>query len=284
MSRYPFPIPFGWYLLASPADLPRPGDDAILLTRFGHEVVVERLGSGAIEVSDALDDVDGRRLWPTVERGGFTFAWHHPAAVAPTWELPDLAPFDEPAPEGTIEAETRVEVRACLQEITENGYDEAHLTHVHGTTAAHELTFTDEGDHRSHLQAVIRYDTARGPMEQTIDNRSFGPGFGLVHFAGIVDTWFLAMGTPITEDRTAVHFAYRFRAADGGPADPRTVRAYLAEIERQYRQDTVIWEHKAYLSRPALTDGEQIITRFRRWYRQFYDQAALASTSTTQTT
>ncbi len=273
MSRYPFPIPFGWYLLAPPADLPRPGDPPIRLARFGHEVRIERVGSGALAVTDAADEkVD--RTWPTVERGGFTFAWHHPASHSPSWEITDLGPFDEPVVEGTIEAETHVQVAACLQEITENGYDEAHLRHVHGTTEEHELTFTDLGDHRSHLQAVIRYETARGPMDQVIDNRSFGPGFGVVHFAGIVDTWFLAMGTPVNEDRTEVCFAYRFRAADGGPADRRSVRAYLAEIERQYRQDTVIWEHKAYLARPALTDGEAIIGRFRRWYRQFYVDGA----------
>ena len=266
MSRYPFPIPVGWYLLA-PADeiagLPPQGTTR---TRFGHEVLVRRGPAGDLTVCA----VGGDRAWPVVERGGFAFAWHHPEAVEPTWDLPDLAPFDEPATDGTIEAETRVEVAACLQEITENGYDEAHLAHVHGTTADHQLTFTDLGDHRSHLQAVIRYDTARGPMEQVIDNRSFGPGFGIVHFAGIVDTWFLAMGTPITAERTAVCFAYRFRAPDGGPADRRAVRAYLAEIERQYRQDTVLWEHKAYLARPALTEGEAVIGRFRRWYRQFY--------------
>lgn len=267
MSRYPFPIPFGWYLLAPPDELPDPGAPAMAATRFGHQIEIARDGDGSLVVADAAD---GARTWPTVDRGGFTFAWHHPDGVSPTWTIDDVGPFDRPAGEGTIEAQTRVVVDACLQEITENGYDEAHLAQVHGTTADHELTFTDLGDHRSHLQAVIRYDTARGSMQQAIDNRSFGPGFGIVHFAGIVDTWFLAMGTPVTAERTEVCFAYRFRAPDGGPADRRTVRAYLGEIERQYRQDTVIWEHKAYLARPALAEGEAIIARFRRWYRQFY--------------
>jgi 3-Ketosteroid 9alpha-hydroxylase C-terminal domain len=229
VSRYPFPIPFGWYLLAPPADLTGLASEGVELTRFGHRILVQPDGVEGLTVRS----VDGSRTWPCVQRGGFWFAWHHPEGLGPTWEIEDLGPFDEPPPEGSIEAETRVEVGACLQEITENGYDEAHLAHVHGTTAD-----------------------------------------GVVHFAGIVDTWFLAMGTPITEERTAVHFAYRFRAPDGGPADPRVVRAYLGEIERQYRQDTVIWEHKAYLARPALTEGEAIITRFRRWYRQFYDQPA----------
>ena len=269
VRRYPFPLPSGWFLLAPPTDLPAPGDPPLRLPRFGRDLLVEHRGSGLV----AVDAHDRARRWPTVARGGFTFAWHHPSAAPPTWEIDDLGPFDDPPAEGTIEAETRIEVAACLQEITENGYDQAHLAHVHGTTDAHELTFTEHGDHRSHLRALIRYDTARGPVEQTIDNRSFGPGFGIVHFSGVVDTWFLAMGTPITEDRTAVVFAYRFRGPDGAPADRRAVRAYLAEIERQYRQDALIWEHKAYLTRPALTEGEAIIARFRRWYRQFYDEA-----------
>jgi hypothetical protein len=278
--RYPFPLPTGWFHVADPGEV-QPGA-AIRRSCFGTELVVER----SVDGSPSAHEV-GRpeRPWPAVERNGATFVWHDPGRGEPTWEVPDLPPFTAPAEAGTIEAETRLEIGACLQEITENGYDRAHLPHVHGTAAAHEVTFTELGDHRSHLATVLRYETARGVVEQRIDNHGYGPGLGLVHFAGVVDTWFLATALPLTADRTEVRFRYRFRAPDGGPADPRAARGYQAEIERQYRQDQVIWEHKAYLTRPLLTEGEALITRFRRWYERFYNDGATdADPGTTQQT
>lgn len=261
-GRFPFALPVGWFLVAEPGDVAV--GSAVRLERFATELVLARRADGLL-----LTGADGRR-WPVVERNGGVFAWHHPHGAAPHWEVPDLPPFDRPAGPGTIEAETRLEIGTCLQEITENGYDRAHLPHVHGTTAAHDVTFTEEGDHRARLQTVLRYDTARGPVTQAIDNRSWGPGLGLVHFAGALDTWFLATAVPIDHARSEVRFRYRFRAVDGGPADPRAARRHQAEIERQYHQDQEIWEHKAYLTRPALTDGEALILRFRRWYQRFY--------------
>lgn len=261
-GRFPFALPVGWFLVADPGEV-APGEE-VGLHRFATDLVLARPADGL-----SLTDAEGRS-WPVVERNGGVFAWHHPHGAAPHWEVPELAPFDGPAAPGTIEAETRLEIGTCLQEITENGYDRAHLPHVHGTTAAHDVTFTEEGDHRARLRTVLRYDTARGPVTQAIDNRSWGPGLGLVHFAGALDTWFLATAVPIDHARSEVRFRYRFAAVGGGPADPRAARRHLAEIERQYRQDQVIWEHKAYLARPVLTDGEALILRFRRWYQRFY--------------
>jgi hypothetical protein len=47
-------------------------------------------------------------------------------------------------------------------------------------------------------------------------------------------------------------------------------RAFVAEIERQFAQDIPIWEHKTFLERPNLCDGDGPIGALRRWSRQFY--------------
>ena len=46
--------------------------------------------------------------------------------------------------------------------------------------------------------------------------------------------------------------------------------AMIAEIERQMAQDIPIWEHKTYLARPLLCDGDGPILGAREWMRQFY--------------
>ena len=40
--------------------------------------------------------------------------------------------------------------------------------------------------------------------------------------------------------------------------------AFVAEIDRQVREDKPIWENKAYLPRPALADTDGPFTKFRK--------------------
>ena len=46
--------------------------------------------------------------------------------------------------------------------------------------------------------------------------------------------------------------------------------AFVAEINKQIREDTPIWEHKVFLPVPALADSDGPILKFRKWYSQFY--------------
>ena len=46
--------------------------------------------------------------------------------------------------------------------------------------------------------------------------------------------------------------------------------AFVAEVDRQVREDKPIWENKAYLVRPALADTDGPFTKFRKWAAQFY--------------
>jgi hypothetical protein len=51
------------------------------------------------------------------------------------------------------------------------------------------------------------------------------------------------------------------------------LEAVIGEVSRQLEQDIPIWEHKAYLDRPVLCDGDGPIGLFRRWCRQFYSSS-----------
>ncbi|HEY4377326.1 MAG TPA: hypothetical protein VGM93_09215 [Acidimicrobiales bacterium] len=261
-ARYPFPIPFGWFQVAYLDEL-EPG---ATVTRHYFGTVVE-IGIGVGAARPQVVEVGGQAL-PVVVRNGNVLAWYHPEGGVPLWAIPEV---EELAPDRAgLRVRTRYEIDACLQEITENGYDRAHLPHVHGTTGAHEVTFREEGDHRSWLATTLRYDTARGAAENRVSSVSWGPGVGFVAFDGAVDTVFVATTVPITAARSELRFQYLFRGPGSGAGLERAAQAFLGEIERQYRQDVAIWEHKAYLVRPALTEEEALILRFRRWYRQFY--------------
>ena len=51
----------------------------------------------------------------------------------------------------------------------------------------------------------------------------------------------------------------------GGVAD-----AIIADIIKQFEEDRPIWEEKCFLERPLLCAKDGPISKFRRWYSQFY--------------
>jgi 3-ketosteroid 9alpha-monooxygenase subunit A len=57
-------------------------------------------------------------------------------------------------------------------------------------------------------------------------------------------------------------------------SDPAATRAVAELNERitndQFRQDVPIWEHRAWVERPRLTELDGPVAQYRRWYRQFY--------------
>ena len=55
-----------------------------------------------------------------------------------------------------------------------------------------------------------------------------------------------------------------------GPIGALAMREYVSDVLR----DQEIWEHKAYLPRPALLAEDGPIGRYRAWVRQFYVEGA----------
>ena len=61
---------------------------------------------------------------------------------------------------------------------------------------------------------------------------------------------------------------------DAGPHEQQPKGPLIADIEKQMREDTPIWENKVYHERPLLCDGDGPIAQYRRWARQFYSEEA----------
>jgi hypothetical protein len=49
-------------------------------------------------------------------------------------------------------------------------------------------------------------------------------------------------------------------------------RGVVDNVVYQVGQDIPIWEHKKYLESPILCDSDGPINRYRKWFRQFYDE------------
>ena len=313
MKRSPFPIPFGWFQVGYPADVAvgetKPlyafGTHLVLWrdeegAAHVHDAFCPHLGAhlghgGKVvgcEIACPFHgwryDADGAntlipysertnrkatvRAYPTIERNGLLMAWYHPDGVDPMWEIPVVPEFNDP--EHYTEMVTRqYAVEAPWQDLAENGVDSAHFRYVHNTEEVPVLDSYEPDGPIARMRSSQKFPTPRGVVDGRIDSDSYGPGFSVIRFAGIVDTILMGCNTPIEDNRCEMRFSFCVKRLGGDSTLDSTVGdAFVAEVDRQVREDKPIWENKAYLPRPALADTDGPFTKFRRWASQFYAQ------------
>jgi hypothetical protein len=134
-----------------------------------------------------------------------------------------------------------------------------------------ELESWETDGHVVRLRSRQVFRTPKGPTEGRIDVDSIGPGFAVARFSGIVDTTMVAAAVPIDFELLDSHKAYLVRRSDGdNGAASRVGAALVADLQKQMREDMVIWENKIFHERPALADTDGPVMTFRTWAAQFY--------------
>jgi nitrite reductase/ring-hydroxylating ferredoxin subunit len=310
VNRYPFPVPFGWFAVGYgdefPEAVPKPlyyfdrhlvgwrdteGGmhvmDAFcphLGAHLGHGGIVRGCEiecpfhgwrydaegvNTLIPYSDRLNRKAAIRAYPVVERNGLVMTWYHPFDAEPMWDVPVVPEFEDHPDWSTVIRSDHV-IDAAWQEMGENAVDSAHFRFVHNTATVPDMEAYDTGFPEAVSKSSQKFPTPRGVMEGRIDTHQFGPGLSVINFTGIVDTINLACTTPIAPDRCIVRFSFRFKTMGDERTTANVGRAFVAEVDKQMREDRPIWEHKAHLVRPALADNDGPFMKFRKWAAQFY--------------
>lgn len=210
--------------------------------------------------------------YPVVERNGMVMAWYHPDDAAPSWEVPGVAEVDPSGghPEFSAPFTRFFDIATAWQEMAENGVDSAHFRYVHRTAEVPRLdSYTTDGPHSS-MRSTQFFTTPRGTTEGRIDSDSYGPGFSVVRFQGIVETILLGCATPVERDRCEMRFTFVVRRFDDERLTSTVGQAFVDEVSRQLLEDRPIWEHKRFVERPALADTDGPFAQFRQWAAQFY--------------
>jgi 3-ketosteroid 9alpha-monooxygenase subunit A len=216
-----------------------------------------------IPYSDRTNAKARVRTYPTIDVNGFVMFWYHPdSQQAPLWEIPDLAEYTTDAWTEPIVADWNV--RCPWQELAENGPDFVHLKTVHGAATVPEVESITYDGYCNHIRARVDFATPRGPQPGRIDTDSWGPGFGLARFSGIIDTVFFATTTPIDWEWTQSIKVYRVKKL-GTDAE-----SLASDLRKQMAEDNVIFDNKIHIADPALADGDGPIVPFRKWAAQFY--------------
>jgi 3-ketosteroid 9alpha-monooxygenase subunit A len=310
--RFPFPMPFGWFKVALGSELAVGSllsrryfgtevvvwrDDAgvpvcqeAYCAHLGaHLGVGGRVADGCVRCpfhgwaydasganveipyADKANPKARLRTYPTVERNGIVLAWYHPAEQMPLWDVMEIPEYNDP--DFSDYEVFEYTIGTCMQEIAENGFDQAHFEFVHshpkvGTTE--KVAF--DGYDRVVLTAQ-RFPSSKGPVDGRIDVVGRGPGFAVTRYQGLIDASLVGCSTPIDAETTQVTFLFTLRNPDGDEHAARVARAFVDSVSREIGQDIPIWENKQYRPNPALTPSEKPIMDFRRWYAQFYCDA-----------
>lgn len=185
MSKFPFPIPHGWFGLCYSHELNK-GDvkkvrfcarDLVLFrTESGHAAALDNycphlgapLHQGCVkgeslrcpfhhwqwngkgectEIPYAKHIPERARIenLEVRELNGLVLAWHHPDGTAPYFEPPVLAPLDESDKQWGQFHYLQHELPTCVQEISENDVDSAHFPALHKMPAMTEAESIIEG-------------------------------------------------------------------------------------------------------------------------------------------
>ena len=226
------------------------------------------------------------RSYPVIERSGKVWAWYHPRQLAPLFELDSVPELGDP--EWSEPDRYEWEVDAPIQEAGENAVDVAHFVTVHGAAEVPKAKIDLVGHRRETRLTVMapaiddngNLDLGRMvPAELVTTN--CGPGMGTQVFRLGCHVVMLATVAPITARRMKMTFAFTWPLGLSDSAQ-MVARGLSAEIVRQVNQDIPIWEHKAYHEHPMLCDGDGPIAKYRRWFRQFYDDGGESTDAVAQ--
>ena len=303
-SRFPFPLPYGWFSIGRLDELPqvpvapiRAFDQELVLWRnndghhlsdafcphlgahLGHGGRVEdgRLvcpfhewtfndagGNVSIPYADRPNRKAQLRTYPTMVRNRHLLAWYHPDQT-----VAPLWDIPECLPADPVEC-LRIDrpVKSVWQDVAENSVDMAHFKSVHGMSKVAEVgELTIDGYFRR-VRSTQAFKTGRGEIAGEIHSNSHGPGVGVVMFKLMSEVTLISTVTPIGLEE--VHLRFTMYHAAGDEIASKIGQGFGAEVARQLDQDIPIWEHKRYQASPALAPSEKPITEFRRWASQFY--------------
>lgn len=227
------------------------------------------------------------KTWHVEEKNGAILTWFDPAGEGPgDWTIPEIPDYLDTA-RWTEPYRVTFNARMHVQEFRENIVDNPHFVHVHKAISSQIKAWTEgpviKGVATSDFELGAHGHPGR-TATVVLDFEGHGLGYGVAEeVMGDLHFIQLAMSTPIDEFTTQLVFTLRTDLrTDKWPEEKARKVAYgmrdsaARDSERQLEADIPIWENKIFRDKPLLCDGDNQITMFRRYVRQFYPPQQLA--------
>ncbi|BBX94432.1 3-ketosteroid-9-alpha-hydroxylase subunit A [Mycolicibacterium boenickei] len=223
--------------------------------------------------------------WTTLEQDGMLFVWNDPEGNPPP------ADVTIPRIEGATSDQwtdwhwyTTV-VNANCRELVDNVVDMAHFFYVHGSLPTHFKNIFEGHIATQYMNAntrADRRDVGGSTMLGTTSVASYyGPAFMIddltYHYPdGDHHSVLINCHYPIDANSFVLQYGIIVKKPEG-VSDELALQSAIALgdwVKIGFEQDVTIWKTKARIDNPLLCEEDGPVYQLRRWYEQFYVDAA----------
>jgi len=234
--------------------------------------------------------------WRTLERNGQLFVWHDPEGNPPAdgVDIPYIdAAYSDEWSNWTWNS-VLVENANC-REIVDNVADMAHFFYIHYAFPTYFKNVFEGHVATQYLNTKGRPDMGMAPSDNPEDNllRSeasyYGPSYMINHlhnnFKGMdMETVLINCHYPVTPTSFVLQWGLTVKklpGVDEQQAD-KIAGKFAESFGEGFMQDVWIWRNKSKIDNPLLSEEDGAFYQLRRWYEQFYVDAADVSEDMTQ--
>jgi 3-ketosteroid 9alpha-monooxygenase subunit A len=228
------------------------------------------------------------RSWQTDVRNGLLFIWHDAEGNPPTPEL-RIPEIPEAASDEWTDWRWNSELieGSNCREIIDNVVDMAHFFYIHFGFPTYFKNVFEGHVASQYLRTVGRPDIDLGGStytgEQILDSEAsyFGPSFmfNWLHnnYGGYkVESILINCHYPVSPNSFVLQWGVIVQKPKGMDDEmtDKLSKAFTAGVSKGFLQDVEIWKHKTRIDNPLLVEEDGAVYQLRRWYDQFYVDAA----------
>jgi 3-ketosteroid 9alpha-monooxygenase subunit A len=227
------------------------------------------------------------RSWLTDVRNGLLLVWHDHEGNPPAPELriPEIP--EAASDEWTDWRWSRELIPSNCRDIIDNVVDMAHFFYIHFGFPTYFKNVFEGHIASQYLRTVGRPDVDLGGSaytgEQILDSEAsyFGPSFMInwLHnnYGGYkAESILINCHYPVTQNSFMLQWGVIVQKPKGMDEDmtEKLAEAFTAGVSKGFLQDVEIWRSKTRIDNPLLVEEDGAVYQLRRWYEQFYVDAA----------
>jgi 3-ketosteroid 9alpha-monooxygenase subunit A len=223
--------------------------------------------------------------WTTLEQDGMLFVWNDPERRPPPPEV-TIPRIEGATSDGWSDWHwyTTV-VHSNCREIIDNVVDMAHFFYIHGSLPTYFKNIFEGHVATQYMNGAGRPDLASPEGTTMLGTTSvasyYGPSFMIddltYHYErGDAQSILINCHYPIDSNSFVLQYGIIVKKSDNLPGDQamKTAISLGNFVKLGFEQDVEIWRHKARIDNPLLVEEDGPVYQLRRWYQQFYVDAA----------
>jgi 3-ketosteroid 9alpha-monooxygenase subunit A len=223
--------------------------------------------------------------WRTLQQDGMLFVWNDPERKPPPPEVTIPRIEGATSDEWTDWHWYTTVVHSNCREIIDNVVDMAHFFYIHGSLPTYFKNIFEGQVATQYMNGAGRPDLGGSEGTRMLGTTSVasyhGPSFMIddltYHYEqGDAQTILINCHYPIDANSFVLQYGIivkKSNASSGDQAMKTAIR--LGDfVKLGFEQDVQIWRHKARIDNPLLVEEDGPVYQLRRWYQQFYVDAA----------